>query len=398
MSAIYFLLIYSLGVIYLYTQGKKKNALHSFFPISLWTLASFAIYLSLKEIQQGTFYISIPCCVFLLFLLNYQRNKTLLVNGFLFNLFLLIFGGYLFYYFIQTRDWLIFLLLSILSIIVLLILFFGTWSFILLLYWNSRIVVQREGHSIGNLLSLILAITLTCLSLYDHFFVKFLPDWFAILSTILPFTLLYFSFMFVNFMTISFIYQFNRPKYHQDFIIVLGAGLQNGDTVTPLLAQRIDRALAFYNLQKEQTGQPPKIIFSGGQGADELIPEAVAMKNYALDLGYPSEDLLTEEQSTTTFENMKFSKEIIEKEKPEKVNVIFSSNNYHLFRAGVYARNNQLKADGIGSKTALYYLPTAFLREFIAIIAMHRKGHFLFLGCSALFFIIPTLITYLFSK
>lgn len=398
MSTIYFLLIYSLGGTLLYYQGKKKITLHTFLPLSLWTLFSFIFYLGFREIQHGTFYLLVPCAFLLLFAVNYWRHKTLLVNGFLFNLFLLVFSGYLVYSFIQTKDWLVLFLLASLSMIGLLVLFFGSWSLILLLYWNARIMLRREGHALGNLLILFLAIFLTFISIYHYYFMPFLPDWFAVLSTILPFALFYFSFMFLNFLTISFIYQFNQPKYQQDFIIVLGAGLLNGERVTPLLAQRIDRALTFYNQQKEKRGWAPKIIFSGGQGPDEKISEALAMKKYALDLGYPAEDLLLEDRSTTTFENMKFSKEMIEKEKATGAKVIFSSNNYHIFRGGVYARKNQLKADGIGSKTALYYLPTAFLREFIAMIALHRKGHFLFLGISSLFFIFWSVMTFFVTK
>ncbi len=52
---------------------------------------------------------------------------------------------------------------------------------------------------------------------------------------------------------------------------------------------------------------------------------------------------------------------------------IFTSNNYHIFRAGLYAKQAGLKADGIGAKTAFYYLPNAFLREYIAILVLHKK-------------------------
>ncbi|MHC5268079.1 YdcF family protein [Enterococcus sp. LJL98] len=396
MLSIYFLLCYSFVSILLYYWQQRKNG--SFLmAMSLWTLLSFPTYLGLREYKHGTFFISVPFLILFIFLVSYYRKKTRLFNGFLFNLFLVSFALYLVFYYIEVKDWLVFCFLLLFLLLALFVLFFGSWSLILLLYWNARIMIRREGRSLGNLLTLLLALALTFLSTYNLFFSRFLPDWLAVFFSILPFALVYFTFLFLNFLTISIIYQFNRPRYQQDYIIVLGAGLLNGDSVTPLLAQRIDRALAFYNRQKEKTGQTPKILFSGGQGPDEKIPEALAMRNYAIAQGYPTEDLLTEEQSTTTFENMKFSKELIEKQQPLGAKVIFSSNNYHIFRAGIYAQKNQLKADGIGSKTAFYYLPTAFLREFIAIIAMQRRIHFLFLGCSTCVFLLLAVASFLSS-
>lgn len=395
MTIIYFLLIYGVGYASLYSQIKKKEKTLQRFTLILWTFLSSIIYIAVIEIKQGTFYLLLPCLIFLLFFLNYRRNKTLLVNGFLFNLFLFTFFLYLMYHFLVTKDLLAFSFLVCFVVIGLFFLLFGTWSLILLLYWNARIMIRREGCSLANLLTLILAIIFTFLSLYNQYIVSFLPPWLATFLLILPFVLTYFSLMFLNFLTISLIYQLNRPKYSQDFIIVLGAGLLNGQTVTPLLAQRIDCALNFYTKQKERTNTPPKIIFSGGQGPDEKLPEAVAMKNYALELGYPVEDLLIEDQSTTTFENMKFSKAIIDKLKPEHAQVIFTSNNYHIFRGGVYARLNHLKADGLGSKTALYYLPTAFLREFIAMIALHRKSHFIFVGSAICVYLLLAFVTFI---
>lgn len=392
---IYFLLVYGIGFSVLYHRAKKKREKLNRFAIFLGAFLSFTIYVAIIEIKQGTVYFLLPCLIFLFFFLNYRRHKTLLINGFLFNLFLLSFGLYLIYHFSVTKNLLVFSLLVLLSVIPFFFIVFGTWSFILLLYWNARIMLRREGRSLSNLFILILALFLTFLSLYNQYVMPFLPDWLAIFLAVLPFILVYFSFMFLNFLTISLIYQFNRPGYPQDFIIVLGAGLLNGETVTPLLAQRIDRALTFYQQQVVKIGTPPKIIFSGGQGPDEKIPEAVAMRNYAIDLGYPLEDLLIEDQSTTTFENMKFSKSIIDKLKPEQARVIFTSNNYHIFRGGVYAYKNHLKAEGLGSKTALYYLPTAFLREFIAMIAMHRNSHFIFLGCTVFVFLLLSIVTFI---
>ena len=119
------------------------------------------------------------------------------------------------------------------------------------------------------------------------------------------------------------------------------------------------------------------------------------MKQYALAQGIPEEDLLLEDLSTSTQTNMAFSKQIIDRYNIDRVKVIFSSNNYHIFRAAIFARQNQLRADGIGEKTALYYLPNAFLREFIAIVAMHKKKHFFIVGMTGFFLLFMAVITFL---
>lgn len=51
---------------------------------------------------------------------------------------------------------------------------------------------------------------------------------------------------------------------------------------------------------------------------------------------------------------------------------MFTTNNYHVFRAAMYAKRANLKADGVGSKTAFYFLPTAMIREFIGILSRQK--------------------------
>ncbi|GMA54845.1 hypothetical protein GCM10025857_62020 [Alicyclobacillus contaminans] len=270
----------------------------------------------------------------------------------------------------------VFSLIFLIGILFIAVALFGFIGLIILFYWNALVVIKRESHSLANLLTLILAVLMTIWLIYDSFIIKMLPDWASLLLSVLPAMFMYFVIAFLNFFSASVLYQFNQPSYKQDFIIVLGAGLVGGDKVSPLLANRIQRAIDFYYQQRKSTRHPVKLIMSGGKGTDEEVAEAVAMKRYALHHGIQEDDILIETNSTTTLENMEFSKEIIDRYEIVKPNVIFSSNNYHIFRAGIFARMAHLKAEGIGAKTAFYYLPNAFLREFIAIIAMKRKFHF----------------------
>ena len=77
---------------------------------------------------------------------------------------------------------------------------------------------------------------------------------------------------------------------------------------------------------------PPTIIFSGGQGPDEGLPEAEAMQKYAVEKGIPLEHTVQENRSVNTYQNMLFSKEIMDSLKPDgKYKSIFTTNNFHLF-------------------------------------------------------------------
>lgn len=392
MQLLIFGIPYLIGASGIYLWRKKQPQPDKFFFLTSWTLLALSVYLGILEAKNGTYYLVIPLFFFGLFFFSYRLEKTRLINGFLFNLFVVVFGSYLVINFVQTPNIVVFLLLAGIGVCLLLVLAFGFTGLMLLLYWNAMVVIRKESHSLANLLTLILAILMTLWLIYDHFIASSLPEWATLLLSILPMTLFYFAFVFLNFLTVSVLYQFNHPRYKQDCIIILGAGLINGERVSPLLARRIDKAIAFYHQQKHATGKAPKLVMSGGQGPDEKVSEAVAMKQYALTQAIPESDILVETNSTTTLENMQFSKEIIQQTFGDQANVIFSSNNYHIFRAGIFARWAGLKADGIGSKTALYYLPNAFLREFIAIVAMNKKRHFIIVGLLAAMILALTLI------
>lgn len=183
---------------------------------------------------------------------------------------------------------------------------------------------------------------------------------------------LYFGFLLFVYIVYSFIYQKINHKKHIDYIIILGSGLI-GDRVPPLLKSRLDKGIELFKMQVKK-GSKPKIIVSGGQGDNELVSEAFAMKKYILSKGILEKDILLEDKSTTTYENLKFSKAIIEAI-DKKYSCVFVTNNYHVFRASIFARKVHLKTQGVGSKTARYFLPSAIIREYIAIIVLYKWIH-----------------------
>ncbi len=147
-----------------------------------------------------------------------------------------------------------------------------------------------------------------------------------------------------------------------DSVIVLGAGLK-GETPTLVLKKRLDYTLDYY-----KSNPDVKIIVSGGQGIGETITEAEAMKRYLVKHDIPENIILKEESSTSTYENMLYSKKAYENTigKPlDKVMVI--TNDFHMFRAKILAKRAGLKAYGISSGTPWYIYPNVCLREYFAL-------------------------------
>jgi len=329
------------------------------------------------------------------FVISYSIEKRRLGNGLWFSLFFYSFLTLLAMTILGTSNrWLIVISLVLFVLLLLLIgVVFTLQAFLLL--WNAWIVWKRESHTLANMLTLFLGIAILVAPFVVRATTLYLPVPVATALNLFPsLVIFYVLFWFYNYLTMLFIYQFNRPRYKQDYLIVLGAGLLNGDQVSPLLGQRIDRALTFYHKQLIKTGRAPVIIFSGGQGGDETVPEGVAMRQYALDRGLPVDHALAEDRSKTTYENMLFSKKIIDERGPQQPRVTFVTNGYHTFRAGMIAKRAGLKANGIGAHTAKFFLPNAILREYIAVFVGNKRWHAVAIGLMLLLTIGLTVAEY----
>ncbi len=168
------------------------------------------------------------------------------------------------------------------------------------------------------------------------------------------------------------------PKYNKDFIIILGARIKNDGTLTPLLKGRVDKAIDFGNKQYELTKKKIVYVPSGGKGNDEVIAEAEAIKKYLLEKGIKEKQIIIEDKSTSTIENMKYSKEKIDKIN-KNAKISFSTTNYHVFRSGAIANKQGINCEGMGSKTKWYYYTNALIREFAANIVQEKTKHILLL-------------------
>lgn len=230
--------------------------------------------------------------------------------------------------------------------------------------------IRKEGFAVAHVLSIAFGVGVWLFLLAARYlFSNAINNPVRELFALVVLVGVYVFFTFAALLLYSTFYQIVPKKRDCDFIIIHGAGLLEGRRVSPLLAGRLDKGMQVYEL----SGRKAKIIVSGGQGGDEQVTEAQAMQDYLLQHGIPQESILLEERSKNTLENLQFSKKIMDSLLPA-YSCIFVTNDYHVFRAGTYARRIGLNAEGVGCKTAFYYWPNAFVREYIAIMLQYKKA------------------------
>ena len=163
---------------------------------------------------------------------------------------------------------------------------------------------------------------------------------------------------------------FGNPDEHVSFMVVLGAKVnKTGPSVS--LWDRIRGAYEYLDVHPQTIA-----ILSGGQGTDEPITEAECMYRELVSMGIEPERLWLEDQATSTWENLKFSLDLIEEKtgiRPVKIGVL--SSEYHLFRASLFAKACDVEFIGIPAKTSRWgQRINHFLREVAGV------WHYLILG------------------
>lgn len=238
---------------------------------------------------------------------------------------------------------------------------------------NGVRMMHREGRSLGNLLSLIAGLALLGLPVVAALLVITLNPVAIGLAALLFFLCSYFGVVFVVFLAYAVVYGRMNHTITPASVVILGSQIINGK-VPPLLRSRLDKGLEVYRGASAQEELAPLLIPSGGQGADESRPEGAAMADYLVAAGAPSEHVVAEERATTTAENLQFSAAVAQEQGRGGAMVIVT-NNYHVLRAALLSRKLGLDAQVVGSPTARYFLPSAFLREYAAILTEHKVLH-----------------------
>ena len=118
-----------------------------------------------------------------------------------------------------------------------------------------------------------------------------------------------------------------------DYIIILGAKVVEKTPSKPLM-ERIKKAVEYLNDNPES-----RAIATGGKGNSAIITEAEAIKRELISEGIAENRIILEDNSTNTLENLKYSMELIKKDRKEenisdlKIGIV--TNNFHIFRCRI---------------------------------------------------------------
>lgn len=263
--------------------------------------------------------------------------------------------------------------------------------FLCLLLGISNVeLIRHEGFCLHNALSLLvaglygggtIAVYLVADRLRETVFVPLGLDTdpvFVVLNTVIPLFLLlvlcYFECILAGTGILGWLAARTIPAYDKDYIIILGCSIDKRGGLLPLLRGRVNRAVRFAWDQEIATGKALHYVPSGGQGPNEIMSEGSAMAFYLMTHGAEEYEVIPEKESRNTWENLCFSKKLIEERTPHP-KVAFATTNYHILRSGILANKAGLDAQGIAGDTKWYFWPNGFVREFFGILAMERKVH-----------------------
>lgn len=163
----------------------------------------------------------------------------------------------------------------------------------------------------------------------------------------------------------------DEEAYEADYLIVLGAGL-NGAQPSPALASRLRVAKDAL----ERNGKA-KAIVCGGQGANEIVTEAYAMKAWLVRNGVDEARIVMEECSTNTAENIRFAKDILDAlEEGGDYQTTVVTNEFHLGRAKRLMARHGLDPVGLPAQTPVpAFRVLMHIREsasLLAYVLFHR--------------------------
>jgi len=148
-------------------------------------------------------------------------------------------------------------------------------------------------------------------------------------------------------------YSFEYSEAKSDVIIVLGTSIKDGEPST-VFKERINHGIYLYN-----KGVAEKILFTGGLGKGQSQTESEVAKTYALKNGIPNAAIITEEKSTSTYENFKESKHIMDSLGLKTALIV--SDPFHIKRAMTFAEYYKIDCQPSPTKTTAFqsFVPKA---------------------------------------
>ncbi|MGE5329949.1 MAG: YdcF family protein [Deltaproteobacteria bacterium] len=155
-----------------------------------------------------------------------------------------------------------------------------------------------------------------------------------------------------------------------DAIIVMGCAVWR-DVPSPALYERIYKSFELY-----KNGYAKKIIATGGQGEGENITESAAIKKQLIRLGVEEKDIIEENKSRNTIENLNFARSIMEKNRLEKIIIV--TNYFHIYRCSMISSDLKINATFAKAKMpdSIPYLFSSNVREVFSVVKYYFSSLF----------------------
>ena len=236
-----------------------------------------------------------------------------------------------------------------------------------LVFLNGSFLYMISNFNLGVVLTILLgAFLLACAVFYNRIHKISRKGFFRYLRIFIIAAAI-FELCLVSFIAIYG--QNDNVDYTEDAVVVLGAGVR-GERITIPLRLRLDAAVKYHEKNPNAL-----IVVTGGKGYQEAVTEASAMEKYLLSRGVKPEVIIKEERATSTNENMRFSKELLDSVLGDDYSVVVVTNNFHIYRGVQIA-----KLEGFREVYHLHaslqwynYIP-CYLRESLAVIKMWVFG------------------------
>lgn len=269
--------------------------------------------------------------------------------------------------------------------------FFGSLSILCLIYYGV-IAVYSGVRTSFSAVWLVMAFCLAVMAAVSHFYGRFkdripLPVSVSVITVIMAFFV-----VFVSVEVAIGLNFFSFDKQSVDYLIVLGTQVK-GDEISNSLRFRLETALRYAEIHPNTV-----LILSGGQGEGENVSEASAMYDYLREHGVPEYQMIKEESSTSTYENMVYSGLIINAREADRRNTIRNvmhqagflvppddqlpvhvgivTSNFHLLRAKAIAKKVGFQdAHGIAAKSDPVLFVHFCVRECFAILKDKFMGN-----------------------
>lgn len=261
---------------------------------------------------------------------------------------------------------------------------FGVLSFLCLVYYGIIVLYAGAGTSF-SVIWVILAALLALMSLVTRYY-SLIREKIPLQLEVSVVTVA--AALFVVFVLTELLMGFNiisLRKQSADYVVVLGSQV-HGKTMNKTLQYRLDKAYEYSKVHPNTV-----FVLSGGQGPGEDVTEASLMYQYLKEKGVPEHQMMKEERSTNTYENMVYSKAMIDGREVNRrawiknlmaqsgylvppdeevtIRVGIITSNFHVFRAKSIAKELGIQnVSGIAAKSDPVLFLHFCVRECFAIL------------------------------